>query len=234
MKVAIMQPYVFPYLGYFQLISEVDTFIVLDDVNYINRGWINRNRILNRRSETIQWTIPLVQRSSNRLIKDHKIATDHPSWKKIPKTIHSVYANAPQFDEVWPSVKLLFDQADDNLSEFALSTIKFVLDYLNIEVKIVSSSSVYKNQAFKGQERIIDICKSERAHSYVNLQGGKALYEPSLFLEQGIELYFLEHIPTPYPQWQENEFVASLSILDMLMFNDKDNAKKLLATYELS
>jgi len=229
--IAIMQPYFLPYIGYFQLLAAVDKFVVLDDVNYINRGWVNRNRLLlNGVAHT--FTVPLRDSSQNRLICDIELVNEQ-SWRdKLMRTIKQAYGQAPCYSQVSALLECLVNYPTVRLDEFLLNSIREIVHYLSLEVEIVSTSSVYKNAHLKGQERILDICRQERADAYINPIGGVDLYNQASFLEQGIQLYFLRSRPVSYPQGK-GKHVPWLSILDVLMFNEPPAIRQLLAEMDL-
>lgn len=230
MRLAIMQPYFFPYIGYFQLIKAADKFVFLDDVNFINKGWINRNRIL-LNGEANMFTVPLKNASQNKLIKDILIAED--GWRnKLIKTIEHAYKKASQFNEVFNLLKRIILFSASDISTLAKKSIEEVCSYLDINTSFVDSSSLYKNTNLKAQQRIIDINKKENAKGYVNLIGGTELYQNESFEKEGIELQFIKTKEVIYPQLQ-NPFVSNLSIIDVLMFNDKKEVQHKLLQFEL-
>jgi len=216
-KIGIMQPYFLPYIGYFQLVAMVDKFVVFDDVNYIQRGWINRNRLLVN-DAPFTFTIPLSHSSQNRSIRETQIA--EIQWKsKLLRTIEQAYSKAPQFSTVFELCQRIIQFNTTALNVFLLNSLSLIADYLGLQTTIVATSSIYENVMLSGQERIIDICKKENANKYVNLIGGISLYQHDQFLENGIDLRFLRSQEIQYKQF-EAEFVPSLSILDVMMFND--------------
>lgn len=224
--IAIMQPYFLPYIGYFQLMAAVDKFVVFDDVNFINRGWVNRNRLLlNGAPHT--FTVPLRGASQNRLICDIELA-DERSWRdKLMRTLRQAYGHAPCYTQVSILIERLVNFPSIRLDEFLLNSLREVADYLTLEVAIVSTSRIYQNMHLKGQDRILDICLQERADIYVNPVGGVDLYDRAGFLKQGIQLKFLRPGTVSYNQGK-SEYVPSLSILDVLMFNQPDAVRRLL------
>jgi hypothetical protein len=216
MKIAIMQPYFFPYLGYFQLIAAVDKFVIYDDVNFINRGWINRNNILiNGKASLIN--VPLNGASQNKRIKDINIVSDQKWRNTLLKTIEHSYKKAPYFDEVYYILQRAINSDVSTISEFNFIGLKTVCEYLGITTSIVTSSEVYSNCNLKGQERILSICKKENAQNYINPCGGKELYNSEVFSKEGISLHFLKSETPPYKQFM-NEFLPALSIIDIMMF----------------
>jgi WbqC-like protein family len=229
--IAIMQPYFLPYIGYIQLLAAVDKFVVLDDVNYINRGWVNRNRLLlNGVAHT--FTVPLRGASQNRLICDIELVGEK-SWRgKLMRTIRQAYGHAPCYAPIFALLERVVNYPSVRLEEFLLNSLREIVRYLSLEVEIVSTSRVYKNAHLKGQERILDICLQERADAYINPIGGLDLYDRTSFLEQGIQFSFLRSRPVIYPQGK-NEYVPWLSILDVLMFNEPSAVRQLLVEIDL-
>ncbi|NBA75204.1 hypothetical protein GOQ04_06580 [Emticicia sp. ODNR4P] len=231
MKLAIMQPYIFPYIGYFQLIKAVDKFVIYDDVNFINRGWINRNRILVNGKDSL-FTIPLKEASQNKLINDIDVNWDD-AWKsKWLKTLEQSYKKAPFFQQVLPIIEQTLGQEKTIFSEIIVENLRLINAYLGITTEIISSSSIYQNTELKAQTRIVDICLQEKANHYINPIGGIELYQKEVFEEKGIQLNFIKSKPVQYPQLK-NEFVPWLSILDVLMFNSVEQIQTFLDSYEL-
>lgn len=232
MRVAIMQPYFFPYLGYWQLIEAVDHFILYDDVNFINRGWINRNQILvNGAASFIN--LPIKKASQNKKIIDLEVV-EESNWRlKLLKTITLSYKKSPYFSEVYPIIESLILSNEGNLAKFLFHSIKTISNYLEIKTHLVLSSEIFNNQQLKGQDRILDCCRIMNATTYINLPGGRHLYDKADFNKQGIDLFFLTTQKHKYSQ-NSKDFIANLSILDVLMQNSKDSVKALINQYELS
>jgi len=231
MKIAVMQPYIFPYLGYFQLINSVNTFVLFDDVNFINKGWINRNRILVNKSDYL-FTIPLSKASQNKLIHEIEL-TQNLEWKaKFMKTVENAYKKAPNFSSILPIINKIIYYENSNLSNYIFHSIKIISEYLNISTQILPSSAPYNTSDLKGQDKILSICKQENAVSYINPIGGIEIYNNSKFEKNGINLFFLKPEHFVYKQFNNN-FVPWLSIIDVLMFNSKSDCFKMLNKYSL-
>lgn len=227
-----MQPYFFPYLGYFQLMAEVDTFVIYDDVNFINRGWINRNQI-NLNGSAHLFTVPLKQASQNRLICDIELADD-ATWRgKIVKTIRQAYARSPQFERVFPLVEHIVQHSASNLGDYLRHSLTAMRDHLGLATHLVDTSRLYENKELKAQARIIDICRRERADTYINAIGGLELYNRNDFEQHGIRLRFLRPALPRYAQ-AGKEFLAGLSIIDVLMCNDTATVTDMLKGGTLS
>jgi hypothetical protein len=216
MKVAIMQPYFFPYVGYFQLINAVDKFVIYDDVNYIKGGWINRNYILSQ-SKRALITLHLVGASSNKLINQVELAGNQ---QKLMKTIQQSYSKAPYYNQVIPILERVLLSKESNLARFLELGLREVSDYLGINSEWLISSDLEKENSLRGQEKVLAICKKLGATEYINLPGGRSLYDSEIFLERGIQLSFIEPKSQPYYQ-NRGEFIPSLSVIDLMMFNEQ-------------
>jgi hypothetical protein len=233
MTIAIMQPYFFPYIGYFQLIHAVDTFVFLDDVAYIKGGWINRNRILINNQPTFI-TIPVKNSSQNRLICDTVHLFDNSHQDKMIETLRRTYGHAPFFSEIFSGLcQELTLHSESSIAALASKSVTYILEILAIKTRIVPSSGVYKNRQQKGRDRLIDICRKEQADTYINPPGGKSLYHKDDFLNEGITLKFIEPQLENYPQFTE-DFIPGLSIIDVLMFNGIKKTKNMIKKYGMS
>jgi len=231
MKLAIMQPYFLPYIGYFQLMAAVDKFVVYDDVNFIKGGWINRNRILLNGREHL-FTVPLAGASPNRLINQIKIAPGTGWKRKLTSTIEQAYRPAPHFEQIFPLLTVIINHAEQGLSNYVVHALEKVCGYLDITTTIAPNSAIYYNSELQGEARVLDICRQEKADIYINAPGGRALYNPQHFRQQNVELRFLESAPIEYQQFGP-DFYPSLSIIDVLMFNSREEARKLVGQIAL-
>ena len=231
MTIAIMQPYILPYIGYLQLMANVDKFIFYDDVAFINRGWINRNRVL-MNGKDFMFTIPLKEASQNKLINE--IYIDNTiNWRpKFLKSIEQSYKKAPFYQEVYPIIERIINDNSEKINDYIANSFEVLSQYLDIKTEIVRSSSIYQNAHLKSQERILDICIQEKASHYINPIGGMELYQKSIFEQQNIKLSFIKTKPVQYTQFK-NEFIPWLSVLDVLMFNDKTTIQGFLNEFEL-
>lgn len=232
MTVAVMQPYLFPYIGFFQMINAVDVFVFYDDVNFIKGGWINRNRMLMNGSDKL-FTVPLKDASSFKLIKEIEINTEVPAYSKILTSIWQSYKKAPFFPEVFPIIESVFRSPNETISDLAMLSIQAVNEYLGITTVIKRSSLDFGDtKGFDRAERLIAICKQTGAEKYINAIGGQELYTKEYFASKGIDLKFIKSQPIEYRQF-DNEFVPWLSIIDLLMFNSVEEVKLMLNKYIL-
>lgn len=231
MKIAIMQPYILPYIGYFQLIQSVDKFIVYDNIKYTKKGWINRNRFLQNGKDVV-FSIALKKDSDFLDIRDREIAEGF-NRTKLLNQFKGAYRRAPYFKLVFPLVEQIFDCQEDNLFGFLHRSIKLLCDFLGITTEIIVSSTIPVDHDLKGQDKVLALCEAIGAKNYINAIGGKLLYTKSAFKEKGIDLQFIQSKPFEYSQF-DKEFVPWLSIIDVLMFNSLDTIQTCIASnYEL-
>lgn len=228
MKIAIMQPYFFPYIGYFQLVNAVDKFIIYDDVNFIKGGWINRNRIL-LNDQDFMVNIPMEGASSFKKINEINIGKNK---EKLFLTIRQAYKNAPFYNEVIPLITEIIQFNNDNLALFISNSISKIIEYLNINTEIILSSEIKKDNDLRAQAKVIAICEILGANEYINAIGGQELYSKEMFAKNGLILEFIQSKPIVYNQFK-NDFVPWLSIIDVMMFNSPEVIKQMLNEYEL-
>lgn len=222
-SVAIMQPYFFPYIGYFQLIAAVDTFIVYDNIKYTKKGWINRNRIL-RNGKDAMFSLSLKSDADSLDIRERELAADF-SRDKLLNQLKEAYRRAPYFAEVFALVEEIVLHKDANLFRYLHHSIVRTCEYLGITTEILVSSGIDIDHDLKSQDKVLALCATVGATTYVNAIGGMELYSKQDFLEKSIELKFLKSRPFEYMQFGAT-FVPWLSIIDVMMFNSR---KKTLA-----
>ena len=228
MKLGIMQPYFMPYIGYWQLLAAVDTYVIYDDVNFIKKGWINRNNILVNGAKQL-FTISLEGVSQNKLINEILIVDD---FVKLRKTISMAYCKAPYHNETMELLDQIFAFESKNLAKFLENSIRLVADYTGFNTEIILSSEIKKNNSLKGQDKILEICRKLGADTYYNAIGGQELYSKNDFDAAGIDLKFVQSEITPYKQFK-NDFIGGLSMIDVLMFNNLDDINKKLKRFTL-
>jgi hypothetical protein len=230
-RIAIMQPYLFPYIGYFQLINAVDKFVAYDDVTFIKQGWINRNNILVN-GHPFLFTVPVKNISSYSLILETEVANEIDWRTKTLKTIEYSYRKSPYYHRVFQIIENTLASDDKYISRVAVNSIKAVASYLELHTEVKDSSTSYLNNTLNSQERVLDICKQELASQYINPIGGRELYSKNIFKARGIDLSFIKSKPIRYKQ-HRNDFIPNLSIIDVLMFNSPQEIKAMLQQYEL-
>ena len=219
MKIGIMQPYFFPYIGYFQLIVAVDQFVVYDNIKYTKKGWINRNRMLLNGSAST-FSLPIEKGQDFLDIVQRQISSEFDP-KKLLSQLKGAYFHAPYFDKVYKLLEEIIYYADRNLFLYIYHTLIATCRHLNIKTNILISSCIAIDHELKSQEKVIAICKALGADSYINTMGGVALYSKEEFRVNDIRLNFIKPNPFEYPQLGD-EFVPWLSIIDVLMFNSPD------------
>lgn len=229
MKIAIMQPYIFPYIGYFQLINAVDKFVFYDNIEYTKKGWINRNRILkNAKDELI--SLPLKKDSDYLSIKERYLSdTWEKDKNKLLNIIKESYRKAPYFTEVFHIVESCLNYQNKNLFDFIYNSLKITCDYINISTPLIISSTLDFDNNLKSADKVLAICKTIQATEYINPIGGIELYQKDFFQSQKIQLHFLKAKNVVYKQF-ENEFIPFLSIIDVLMFNSLDEVKRIITS----
>lgn len=232
MKIAIMQPYFLPYIGYWQLIRSVDEFVVYDNIEFTKKGWFNRNRILDNGHDRL-FTIP-IKNDSDFLPVDQRYVSED-AGKEIARTLRIIetnYKKAPYFAEAFPVIQACFMFDNKNLFMYIHNSIKLICEYLGIDTNIVVSSSIDIDHSLKGTQKVMAIAKAEGADVYINAIGGQELYNKQDFSDVGLELKFIKTMPISYKQFSD-AFVAGLSIIDVMMFNSKSEINEMLERYEL-
>jgi WbqC-like protein family len=228
MIVSIMQPYFFPYIGYFQLIFHSDVFVFLDDVQYIKGGWINRNRILHDGGP--RWLTRPVRKAAYHLAINQRYY--QPGAARVLRRVEAAYGNAPHFAKVFPVVADLLSFPDANVAAFNINLLTRISALLAIRRRFIVSSAMVKDESLTGPRRVVDMCHRLGATHYVNPIGGAHLYRPPHFAAAGVTLSFLQPTVPNYPQFGQ-EPVRDLSIIDALMFNGDGAVVRLLRKYRL-
>jgi hypothetical protein len=231
-RAGMMQPYLFPYLGYFQLISAVDVFVLGDDLQYEKESWINRNRILIEGKDKLI-TFPLKKGNHCLKINERFLSDDFSKVSdKLLRIIYNAYVKAPCFKKVFPFIEEIIKFPESNLAKYAENSIRRIRDYLGITTTIIPASDLSIENVIDKQDRVIKTARKINAQVCINLIGGMNLYNQNFFREQGIELKFhrMDHIQ--YKQFN-NDFVPFLSIIDVLMFNEVHEVQEKLSLFTL-
>lgn len=231
MKIGIMQPYFVPYIGYWQLMDAVDRYVIYDDVDFIKRGWINRNRILlNGQPHYIN--VQMLGASQSKPINEIRVSQDKRAISKNLRMIEHAYKKAPYYTQVQPIIEKILLCDDESLSNYIVNSFSILCNYMDIKTELVLSSSLDKDCTLKAQDKILEICEVLGATEYYNPIGGRNLYSFDVFKKRGIRLRFLKTDEILYHQF-DNEFCCDLSIIDVMMFNSREQVKKMLSSYTL-
>lgn len=256
MRIAIMQPYFMPYLGYFQGIAAVDKYILYDQVAYIVKGWVNRNRIRQRNMPPMYISVPIAQKSSYELIADTRIDNTQDWRRRLLKCLQIGYAKADYYVEVMPLMEEIFGREYESISELNGQSILRICKFLDIKTEIITDCTPYleierglakveegdysafpemeKTRPSKMAARVIALCQKEGANELINAIGGTELYDKTEFAQYGIKLDFIKTNDIRYSQKCKNDsYESNMSIIDVLMHNGKEGTKKLLNQYTL-
>lgn len=215
-RVAIMQPYFFPYIGYFQLIAAVDQFVVYDNIKYTKKGWINRNRFL-LNGQDMMFSVPLKKDSDSLDVCERELAANFDREHLLNQLI-GAYRRAPYFDQTFSLVELIVRYEERNLFRYLHHSIVQTCKHLGITTDIKISSEININHGLHAQDKVLALCEALCATTYLNAIGGVELYSREAFQAKGVELKFIKSSPFEYEQFSE-PFVPWLSIIDVLMFN---------------
>jgi len=220
MILSVNQPYFFPYLPFYQMVYHSDIFISADCVNFCKKKFINRNVITDNSGKIIPFNLPLQDMSSFKLISDTFIHNKEKTKNDLIKKLKIVYGqknNSHIFD--------LIDQCftSDKISHISTNSIKLIFNYLDIDKKIELCSEKYNlENNLKKEFRIYNLCEQTKCTQYVNLIGGKKIYDKDEFLKRGIELFFIK-----------SDTTHKTSILDLLFRYSKEDLKKIITEYSL-
>ncbi|EKQ56938.1 MULTISPECIES: WbqC family protein [unclassified Clostridium] len=233
MRVAIMQPYLFPYLGYFQLINCVDKYVLDDTVQFIKGGWINRNRLLIN-NEAVRFTLSLKKGSARSNINERYLSNRFKEESnRLLKTIEINYKKAPYFLKVMPLICEILDYDNNSdIGSFNYNSIQKICTYMGIKTPLLKASDIFDDMNLKCQDMVIEMVKILNGNVYINAIGGIEIYSKKYFKERAIDLYFIKTNNIEYKQYN-NKFIPNLSIVDVLMFNSKEQVKELLNQYTL-
>ncbi len=227
-----MQPYFLPYIGYFQLVSAVDLFVVYDNIKFTKKGWINRNRLL-QNGAAATFTLPLKKGSDSLEVRERELSADFDR-DKLLRRFEGAYRRAPHFARTFPLLESVVRHPDSNLFGYLHHALVRTCRHLGLSTEIKRSSEIAADHSLKNQDRVLAVCAAVGARTYVNAIGGAELYSKEAFRARGVELKFVRAKPFEYPQFGA-AFAPSLSIVDVLMFNPLDAVRRAVAAgYELS
>lgn len=227
-----MQPYFFPYIGYYQMAAAVERFLIYDDVNFINRGYINRNRLLVNGKEWY-FTVPLSGASQNKLIKDVTIdMTGWERWKKgFLRTVDMNYNKALNYQVGRELLEEILMLTDDRITSLAQRSVQLLLERLGRSVHFQRTSEMGLRTDIRFEERLMHICEQERIRYYIQAQGGTVLYSSQRWQDHGLSLQFIR--PTSMEYVRNGPFMPGLSMLDAILHVPFQELDPLLDRYEL-
>ena len=229
MKLGIMQPYFFPYLGYYSLIKKTDEFILFDTVQFIRHGWIERNRILKPVEDWQYVAVPLEKRKLSTPICDVKIRNDE-DWKgKLIRQLDHYKKRAPFFRETLRVIEDSLSIDTNSIVKLNENILKKTCAYLDIspKISIFSEMNLTIDDVTDPGGWALQISKALKAKEYFNPTGGVDIFDAEQFSNAGISLRFLGNNLKPYSQRRQT-FEAGLSIIDVMMFNDVESINSLI------
>lgn len=235
MKLGIMQPYFFPYIGYFQLINAVDKWIVFDIVQYKRHHWINRNRILHPKAGAQNIIVPLRKHSREALIREIEMA-DEQGWRlRIIAQLEHYKKKAPFYKETIDFLEECFAMRTESLSEFNTATLKMVCERLDIafDYAVCSELNFELNDISAPGDWALRISKQLEAEEYINPETGREIFDSAKFEKSGVKLKFLAPKLSAYMQ-KGCEFVPGLSIIDVMMWNSSEDIKAMLSDFTIA
>jgi hypothetical protein len=232
MRLSIMQPYLFPYIGYFHLVDASDVFVFYDDAQYRKNSWVNRNRILV--NGAAGWlTLPVRKAHHTLPISARDYHIDQKTIASLLGKIAGAYRKAPHFSEVFPLISELLSFEDANVARFNENCVRGLSSFVGLKTKMLRSGDLPIERELKGEERILAICKHMGATHYLNASGGTSLYRPGRFADCGVQLQFLPPTHLSFPQFGAPP-IENLSIIDVMMFNSRIQIRKMLAENGIS
>jgi len=234
MKLGIMQPYFFPYLGYYALLKYVDKWIVFDTVQFIRHGWIERNRILKPTEGWQYISVPLEKHSRDTLIKDIKIKNTEDWKNKIIRQLDHYKKKAPYYNQVINFLQNIFSYNTDSISLLNSYLLNKTCDYIgiNFNYEIFSELNITIGSINDPGDWAFEISKAVGADCYINPPGGIELFDKKKFNNAMIDLNFLKINITEYNQSRKT-FEPGLSIIDAMMFNSPSEISKMLDDFIL-
>lgn len=234
MKLGIMQPYFFPYIGYFQLIHATDRYIFFDTPQYERRGWMNRNRIINLNEGSTYITVPVVKALQQTALTDIVI-NNSSDWKsKILLQLEIYKKRAPYYDKVVDFVRSVLNQARTSLVDLNVASIVGSCQYIGLDINwdVFSKMDLNVPADCAPDEWALEIAKALYAEEYINAPGGASFFDRAKYEDAGINLQFIQPEITPYVQ-RIGRFEPGLSIIDVMMYNSPEEIREMLTHYTL-
>ena len=234
-KLAIMQPYFFPYIGYFSLIKHTDEWIVFDTPQFIRHGWIERNRIL-KPSEGWQYIkVPLEKHPREATIRDIRIRTNEPWRNLIFAQLEHYKKSAPYYAPVISFLREAFEHQTDSIVSMDVRLLEAACRYIGIPFRahVFSKMGLRLPEVTAPDEWSLNISLEVGAVEYINPPGGEGFFDRAKFERAGVHLTFLRANSRAYDQ-RRTVFEPGLSIIDVMMFNTRDQITEMLDDYTIS
>lgn len=235
-KVAIMQPYFFPYIGYFSLIKHTDEFMIFDSVQFIRHGWIERNRILKQGGGWLYVKVPLKKFDQKTFIQDVEIDNSQ-DWKaKILAQLQVYKKVAPFYNQTKALVDDIFKDDYTNIVTLNKVIMEKICSYIGFHpnITVYSELDLEIEPPQAPDEWALNICKAlSDVGEYWNQPGGASFFDKSKYDAANLDLKFIHVSLEQYDQKNE-AFEPGLSILDVLMFNSPEKINEMLDNFELS
>lgn len=224
-----MQPYLFPYLGYFQLIARVNRFVLLDAVQYIRHGWINRNRILKPAEGWQYFILPLAPHHQTDPIGSIQYQTDPGHRQKILRQLDHYKKRAPYFNQTMELLQHCMQSPEHSVARFNQFCLQQTCQYLglNTPVQLSADLPLDYNQVQHAGQWALEITRQLGGTAYCNPVNGRDLFLPAEFEAAGIALQFWEARLPAYSQ-RRPVFEPGLSIVDAMMFNSPAEIRQML------
>ena len=234
MKVAVMQPYFFPYIGYFSLMDVADHFVFFDTPQYQRKSWMLRNRIYDHTPQGWQYFRLNIEKAPQQTSLADIRLKEQAGWGKIFKQIQMYKKKAPYYEEVRELLELISSGKFEKLAEFNCHSLEYIAEYLGIDCQFSTFSElgVEVPEECPAGEWALYTCLKLGAEEYINPEGGTDLFDREKYDANNIRLSFLKHNLPVYPQATE-VFTQGLSIIDLLMFNSKEQLMSILRDYTL-
>ncbi len=231
--IAIMQPYFFPYIGYWQLIHAADVFVIYDDGKFIKGGWIAHNRILGQDGQPKMISFDINGKSPNRRINELQRQFCAQHVKSMIRNLHYVYHKAPHYAEAMRVIEPILHDEEPDLVCYLTKQLKSVAAYLGIDTEFRLSSEVSKEGLEYVEDKVFRICRHFGINDYINASGaGMELYDKAHWKEAGnVNLQFLRRNEDIRYRQFNDEFIPDLSIIDLMMFCSRDELHSMLNRY---
>jgi hypothetical protein len=232
MRIALMQPYFFPYLGHFDLLNMVDEWIVFDTAQYMRSHWMNRNRILHPAGGWEYITVPVRKHPTNTPGHQVEIAMAIDWRNRILRKLQHYRNKAPYYQDVMDFVEECFADVGPNLSETNIRILEKTRTRLGIKtpMRVLSRMDLRLEPVLGPGDWGFEISRLLGAREYVNPAGGAALFDRDQFEKHGIKLTIQNFSNIAY-DCRPYRFEPGLSIIDVMMWNRPEQIKNYLDTW---